>query len=320
MKAAVLARYGSLAVIDVNKPEPAEGEVLVRVHATSLNAVDWYGFSGRPYAARPLMGFRKPKSGELGSDFAGVVEATGNGVSDLAPGDQVYGCQSGAFAEYVVATKAVERKPANLSFEEAAAAPLAALTALQGLRDHARLRPGQRVLVNGASGGVGTFAVQIAKAMGADVDAVCSTRNSEQARLLGAEHVFDYTREDFTRRGLRYDVLFDNAGNRSWSSMRRVLASKGTVVLVGGPRRKRVLGPLGHIARVKLAAKPGRRKAVFFIAKPNKPDLNVIRELIESGKVRPVVEREYPLSEIADAMRYMGEEHARGKLVVTLPR
>ena len=189
MKAAVVTRYGSLVVTDIEKPEPAEGEVLVRVHATSLNAVDWYGFSGRPYVARPLMGLRKPKSGELGSDFAGVVEATGDGVDGLAPGDDVYGCQSGAFAEYVVASTAVDRKPANLSFEEAAAVPVAGFTALQGLRDHGEVQAGQKVLVNGASGGVGTFAVQIAKALGADVHAVCSTRNVEQARELGADRV-----------------------------------------------------------------------------------------------------------------------------------
>src|SRR5205823_878187 len=189
-----------------------------------------------PYVARPLMGLRKPKSSELGGDFAGVVEAIGDGVDDFEAGDEVYGCESGAFAECVVTTKAVERKPANLSFEEAAAVPLAGFTALQGVRDHAVVQPGQKVLVNGASGGVGTFAVQIAKALGAEVHAVCSTRNVEQARELGADRLFDYTSEDFTRSGERYDVLFDNAGNRSWSSMRRVLAPHGTVVLVGGPR------------------------------------------------------------------------------------
>jgi len=194
MKAALVTKYGSLVVGDVEKPEPTEGDVLVRVHATSLNAVDWYGFSGHPYFARPLMGLRKPKSSESGSDFAGVVEAVGVGVDGLAPGDEVYGCQSGAFAEYMVASKAVERKPANLSFEEAAAVPVAGLTALQGLRDHGGVQPGQQVLINGASGGVGTFAVQIAKALGAEVHAVCSARNVDQARELGADRVFDYSR------------------------------------------------------------------------------------------------------------------------------
>src|SRR6476469_6617043 len=272
MKAALAPRYGSLVMQDVDRPEPGDGNVLVRVHATSLNAADWYMVNGRPYVARPLMGLLKPKSSASGSDFAGVVEAAGAGVEGLAPGDEVFGCDGGAFAEYVVADDAVERKPANLSFDEAAAVPLAALTALQGLRDHGRVQPGQRVLVNGASGGVGTFAVQVAKALGADVHAVCSTRNCEQARTLGAYRVFDYTREDFTRSGAHYDVLSDNAGNRSWLSMRRVLEPTATVVLVGGPR-KRLFGPLGHTVRISLISKLSRRRAVFFIAKPNRGDL-----------------------------------------------
>lgn len=317
MKAAVLERYGSLVVRDVERPAPAAGEALVRVHAVSLNAVDWYGFKGRPYLARPLMGFARPRSGELGSDFAGTVETLGEGVAELRPGDGVYGCR-GRFAEYVVASTAVARKPENLSFEEAAAVPVAGLTALQGLRDHGALQPGQRVLVNGAAGGVGTFAVQIAKALGAEVHAVCSTRNVDQARALGADRVFDYLHEDFTRGGERYDVLFDNAGSRSWRSMRRVLAPGGTVVLVGGPRRKRLLGPLGHVMRIKLAALPGRRSAVFFIAKPNAQDLAALRDLIEAGQLRPVIERRYELDEIGEAMRTMSDGHARAKIVVAV--
>jgi NADPH:quinone reductase-like Zn-dependent oxidoreductase len=316
MKAALASRYGSLVIRDVEKPEPAEGDVLVRVHATSLNAVDWYGLNGRPFVARPLMGLLKPKSSESGSDFAGVVEAVGVGVDGLAPGDEVYGCQGGAFAEYLVAGKAVERKPANLSFEEAAAVPLAAFTALQGLRDHGSLQPGQQVLVNGASGGVGTFAVQIAKVFGASVHALCSARNVDQARELGADRVFDYTREDFTRSGARYDVLFDNAGNRSWLSMRRVLAPNGTVVLVGGPR-KRMFGPLGHTIRITLASKLSGRKALFFIAKPNRDDLATLRDLIEAGQVTPVIEQRFELAQIAEAMREMNG-HARAKIVVTV--
>ena len=318
MRAAQVTRYGSIAVTDVAKPTPAAEEVLVRVHATSVNAVDWYGFKGRPYVGRVLMGLRKPKSSDLGGDFAGVVEAVGTAVEDFEPGDEVYGCDGGTFAEYVVATPVVERKPANLSFDEAAAVPLAGFTALQGLRDHGGVQPGQLVVINGASGGVGTFAVQVAKALGAEVHAVCSTRNVEQARQLGADRVFDYTSEDFTRSGARYDVLFDNAGNRSWRSMRRVLAPTATVVLVGGPRRRRLFGPLGHIVRIKLAAKLGRRTASFFIAKPNRADLAALRELLESGQVRPVVEQRYELAQIAEAMRGMGEGHARGKTVVTL--
>jgi len=316
MRAAVLAGYGSLVVTDLEKPKPADGEVLVRVRATSLNASDWYGFAGRPYVARPLMGLRGPKSSDLGGDFAGVVEAVGEGDDAFAVGDDVYGCRSGAFAEYVVAGAAVERKPANLSFEEAAAVPVAGLTALQGLRDHGGVQPGQTVLVNGASGGVGTFAVQIARALGAEVHAVCSTRNVEQAQELGAERVFDYTGEDFTRAGTRYDLFFDNAGSRSWSAMRRVLAPNGTIVLVGGPRRRRLLGPLGHIARVMAASKLRGPKAVFFIAKPNRDDLATLRDLIEAGAVRPVIEQRYELAEIGEAMRGMGEGHARAKIVV----
>jgi NADPH:quinone reductase-like Zn-dependent oxidoreductase len=318
MRAAQVTKYGSIAVADVVKPTPAAEEVLVRVHATSVNAVDWYGFKGRPYVGRVLMGLRKPKSSDLGGDFAGVVEAVGTAVEDFEPGDEVYGCDGGTFAEYVVATPVVERKPANLSFEEAAAVPVAGFTALQGLRDHGDVQPGQLVVINGASGGVGTFAVQVAKALGAEVHAVCSTRNVEQARQLGADRVFDYTREDFTRSGARYDVLFDNAGNRSWRSMRRVLAPTAIVVLVGGPRQRRLFGPLGHIVRIKLAAKLGRRTASFFIAKPNRADLAALRELLESGHVRPVVEQRYELAQIAEAMRGMGEGHARGKTVVTL--
>jgi NADPH:quinone reductase-like Zn-dependent oxidoreductase len=318
VKAALVDRYGALEVRDVAKPELSEGGVLVRVLATSLNAVDWYGFSGRPYLARMMMGLRKPKSSELGGDFAGLVEATGDGVDAFAAGDEVYGSAGGAFAEYVVATNAIARKPANLSFEEAAAVPLAGLTALQALRDHGGVQPGHRVLVNGASGGVGTFAVQIAKALGAEVDAVCSARNVEQARELGADRVFDYTRDDFTRSGTRYDVLFDNAGNRSWSSMRRALAPKGTVVLVGGPRSKRLLGPLGHIVRIKLASKLGGPTAVFFIAKPNSDDLAVLRDLVEAGQVKPVIEHRYELAQIAEAMRGMTEGHARAKTVLTV--
>jgi len=288
------------------------------VRATSVNAVDWYGFSGRPYFARPLMGVRRPRDSAIGSDFAGVVAAVGAGANGFAPGDEVFGCKSGAFAEYVVAGEAVAQKPANISFEEAAAVPVAGLTALQGLRDHGRVRAGQKVLVNGAAGGVGTFALQIAKALGAEVHAVCSTTNVEQARALGATRIVDYTRDDFARSGERYHVLFDNVGNRSWRSMRRVLASDGTVVLVGGPRNKRMLGPLGHVARAKLAATLDRRRAVFFIAKPNPDDLATLRELIESGKVRPMIEQCYDFAHIGEAMRRLDDGHARAKIVVTI--
>jgi NADPH:quinone reductase-like Zn-dependent oxidoreductase len=265
-----------------------------------------------------MMGLLKPRSQLLGGDFAGTAEAVGKDVTDIAPGDEVFGGRDGAFAEYVCSRNGVARKPANLSFEEAAAVPVAALTALQGVRDKGRLEPGQKVLINGASGGVGTFAVQIAKALGADVTAVCSTRNVEQAESLGADRVVDYTREDFTRSGTRYDIVFDVAGSRSWSEVRRVLEPHGTLVMVGAPEGDRWLGPVSHLAKVRLASLRSDPKAVFFIAKFNKPDMDVLRELVESRKVKPAIERRYELSEIADALRYMGEGHAQGKLVVTV--
>ena len=320
MKAIVRDKYGQPDVLDlqeIEQPELADDGVLVRVRAASLNAVDWYDVTGTPWIARPMTGLRGPKSRLIGVDFAGTVEAVGKDVTDPQPGDDVFGGGSGSLAEYVCARPGVARKPANVTFEEAAAVPVAALTALQGLRDHGQLQPGQKVLVNGASGGVGTFAVQIAKALGAEVTAVCSTRNIEQAGSLGADHVIDYTREDFTRSGGRYDAILDVAGSKSWSQCRRVLSPHATLVIVGGPKGP-LLGPLGHIARVRLAALRGSQKAVFFVAKFNGPDMDVLRDLLESGQVKPVVERRYDLGEVADALRYLGEGHARGKLVISV--
>src|SRR6266508_3981495 len=316
MQAIVRDRYGSPDVLDlqeVEMPELADDGVLVRVRAALVNPVDWHDVTGTPWIARPVTGLRGPKGSRVtGRDFAGTVEAVGKDVTDLHPGDDVFGGKSGggSFAEYVSVPMEVARKPAHLTFEGAAAVPVAALTALQGLRDHAQLQPGQKVLVNGASGGVGTFAVQIAKALGAEVTAVCSTRNVEQARSLGADHVIDYTREDFTRSGRRYDAILDVAGSKSWSQCRRVLNPNATLVIVGGPKGS-LLGPLGHIAKVRLAALRGSQKAVFFIANFNGPDMGVLRELLESGQVKPVVEKRYELGEVADALRYMGEGHAR---------
>ena len=322
MQAIVRDRYGSPDVLDlqeVEMPELADDGVLVRVRAASVNPVDWHDVTGTPWIARPMTGLRGPKGSRLtGRDFAGTVEAVGKDVTDLHPGDDVFGGKSGggSFAEYVSVPMEVARKPANLTLEEAAAVPVAALTALQGLRDHGQLQPGQKVLVNGASGGVGTFAVQIAKALGAEVTAVCSTRNVEQARSLGADRVIDYTREDFTRGGERYDLILDVAGTKSWSRYRRVLKPDGTLVMVGAPKANRLLGPLGHIARVRLAAWRGSQKAVFFVAKFNRPDLDALRELLESGSVKPVVEKRYELGEVGDALRYLGEGHAQGKIVI----
>ena len=290
----------------------------MRVHATSLNVGDWYALAGRPWFARLMMGLRRPKDRLLGGDFAGTVEAVGQDVTGFEPGDEVFGGRTGAFAEYVCARTGIGHKPERLTFEEAAAVPVAAITALQAVRDKGGVQPGQKVLVNGASGGVGIFAVQIAKAFGAEVTAVCSTHNIDAARSSGADHVVDYTRDDFTRSGERYDVLLDIAGSKSWSECRRVLAPHGTVVLIGGSQANRLLGPLGHVIRMRLGALRGSRKAVFFVAKFNKADMETLRELAESGTISPVIDRRYELSELADALRYLGEGHARGKVVITV--
>lgn len=323
MKAAVRDRYGSPDVVqirEVDNPVPGDDEVLVRVHAASLNLADWYAVTGRPWVGRGAMGLLKPKGDRLGVDYAGTVEAVGKNVTGLRPGAEVFGGRDGAYAEHICvrADRAIVRKPANMTFEEAAAVPIAALTALQGLRDKGQLQPGQKVLINGASGGVGTFAIQIAKALGAEVTAVCSTGNVDIAESLGADRVVDYTQEDFTRSGERYELMLDVAGSRSWSACRRVLTSQATVVIVGGPKRNRLLGPLGHLVKFRLAAVGSGRKVVFFLAKFNKPDLEVLRELLESGKVTSVIDRRYELSEIADAFRYIGEGHAKGKIVITV--
>ena len=320
MRAVVRNTYGSpdvLEIQEIDKPELTDDGVLVRVRAASINPADWYGLTGRPYVARPQMGLRKPKSNRLGVDFAGTVEAVGKDVTQFRPGDEVFGARSGALAEYVCVRDAVVLKPANLTCEQAATIGVAALTALQGLRDKGQIQPGQKVLINGASGGVGTFAVQLAKAFGADVTGVCSTRNVELVRSLGADHVIDYTKEDFTRGDRRYDLILDNAGSRSWSETRRVLNPQATLIIVGAPKGSSFLGPLSHIVKVRLAALRSKRKVMFFIAKLNKADTMVMREFLESGKVVPVVDKCYEMSEVADAFRYLGEGHARGKIVLT---
>ncbi len=323
MKSAVRDRYGSPDVVElreIDTPVAADDEVLVRVRAASLNLGDWYSVTGTPYVGRTQMGLRKPKSNRLGTDFAGQVEAVGKDVTQFRPGDEVFGGRNGAFAEYVCVReeRAVVPKPANVTFEQAAAVPVAALTALQGLRDKGRIQPGQKVLINGASGGVGTFAVQIAKSFGAEVTGVCSTRNVDRVRSIGADHVIDYTREDFTRSDRRYDLMLDIAGSRSWSACRRVLNPQAILVIVGGPMNNRPIGALGHVVKTLLAGLVSSRKVVFFIAKFNKADMVVLRDLLETGKVSPVIERRYELSDIADALRYMGEGHAQGKIVITV--
>ena len=323
MRAAVRDRYclpAGVELREIDTPVAADDELLVRVRATSLNAADWYEVGGRPYFGRMTMGVRKPKDNRLGVDFAGQVEAVGKDVTQFSPSDEVFGGRNGAFAEYVCVReeRAVVPKPANVTFEEAAAVPVAGLTALQGLRDNGQIQPGQKVLINGASGGVGTFAVQIAKAFGAEVTGVCSGGNVELVRSLGADHVVDYTREDFTRSDRRYDLLLDIAGSRSWSDIKRILGPKATVVLIGGPKDNRLLGPLGHLARLRVRGMIGSRKVVFFIAKFNKADMLVLRDLLESGKVTSAIDRRYPLAEIGGALDYMGEGHARAKIVLTV--
>ncbi|MGI5380120.1 NAD(P)-dependent alcohol dehydrogenase [Streptomyces sp. CA-251387] len=324
MKAVVQDRYGSADTLefrDIDRPVPAADEVLVRVHAASVNAYDWHYMHGDPKLARAVFGLSRPKARVRGRDFAGRVEAVGSGVTGLKPGDEVYGEADGAFAEFVCAKDGmVGPKPANLTFEQAAAIPLAGNTALIGLRDVARVQPGQTVLVNGASGGVGTFAVQLAKEYGADVTAVCSTRNVDLVRSLGADHVIDYTREDFTRVGRRYDVVLDLVGNHSLADFRRAVAPTGALVLSGGGVYEggSVIGPMALFFRRQLAAPFTRQRLLELAARQSKATLAALRELAESGKMAPVVERTYPLSEAAEAIRYLEVEHARAKIVVTV--
>jgi NADPH:quinone reductase-like Zn-dependent oxidoreductase len=321
MKAIVHERYGRpdvLEVREVDRPVLEDDQVLVRVHASSVNPVEWYGVTGF-YFARIGNGLRKPKDTAVGGDLAGRVEAVGGDVTEFEPGDEVFGTSGGSWAEYAAArTERLATKPANVSFEEAAAAPVAGLTALQALRDHAQVRPGQKVLINGASGGVGTFAVQIGKALGAEVTGVCSTRNVEQARSLGADRVVDYTQEDFTKLGERYDVMLDIAGSRSFFACRRVLTPDATLVLIGGPMTYRGLGPLPHLAGTILKSLARSQTVSFFVAKINAEDLVFLKELLEAGEVTPVIDRRYQLSEAPEALSYLGEGHARGKVVITV--
>jgi NADPH:quinone reductase-like Zn-dependent oxidoreductase len=323
MRAIVRNTYGSPDVLElqeIEKPGVTDDEVLVRVRAASLNPADWYGVTGTPYVGRAEMGLRKPKSDRVGVDFAGTVEAVGKDVTQFRPGDEVFGGRTGAFAEYVAVRedRAVVLKPDNMTFEQAASVPIAAITALQGLRDKGNIQTGQNVLINGASGGVGTFAVQIAKALGGEVTGVCSTRNVDLVRSLGADHVIDYTQEDFTRSQQRYDLMLDIVGSRSWSECKRVLNPQAILVMVGAPKGNRLIGPLGHILTLALSGLPSSQKVVFFLAKINKADMTVLRNLLEAGKVTPVIDRRYELSEIADAFRYLGEGHSQGKNVVTV--
>ncbi len=317
MKAIVATKYGPpefLQFRDVEKPTPKDYQVLVRVHAASVNAYDWHMLEGKPFLARLMGGgLLKPKNTRPGSDIAGRVEAVGSSVKQFHVDNEVFGFCVGGFAEYACAREdLLVLKPANVTFEEAAATPLAALTALQGLRDKGKIQAGQKVLINGASGGVGTFAVQIAKSFGAEVTAVCSTGKMDLARIIGADHVIDYTREDFTKSGQRYDLILATAGGRSIFDYKRALNPKGIYVFVGGSRmiQAMTLGPL--------ISKIGNKKMGFFVMKPNKKDLTFVKDLLESGKVKPVIDRRYPLSEVSEAFRYLENGHAKGKIVITV--
>jgi NADPH:quinone reductase-like Zn-dependent oxidoreductase len=321
MKAIVYRNYGSPDVLgceEVEKPTPGDGEVLVRVRAAAANPMD-YGLMSGVYLMRLMTGLRKPKLTRPGADLAGEVEAVGRNVTRFQPGDPVFGAARGAFAEYVCAREdRLALKPANITFEQAAAITVAGLTALQGLRDKGRLQPGQKVLINGASGGVGTFAVQIAKSLGADVTGVCSTRNVDLVQSIGADHVIDYTRGDFTRSGERYDLIFDCVGNRPLSAWRRVMTPKGTFVAVGVRPGGRWIGPLRYLVRFLVSSRFVSQKVVVFMASVNPADLTVLKDLIEAKKVTPVVDRRYSLSEAAEAIRYLQEGHARGKVVISV--
>jgi NADPH:quinone reductase-like Zn-dependent oxidoreductase len=322
MKAVVYHKYGSLDVLkleEVEKPIPSDDEVLIRVHAASVVYGDLALVRGKPFVARLWSGLLKPKYKIPGMDIAGRVEAVGANVKQFQPGDEVFGdisqCGYGAYAEYVCALEnTLALKPANLTFEEAAAVPQAALVALQGLRDKGRIQPGQKVLINGASGGNGTFAVQIAKSFGAEVTGVCSTRNLDMVRSIGADQVIDYTQEDFTKSAQRYDLILALAGYRSSFKYKRMLSPKGIYVSAGGSMAQVfqgvLLGPLISMA--------GRKKLTSLYTRPSQQDLIFMKELLEAGKVKPVIDRRYTLGEIAEAFRYYGEGHTRGKVVITV--
>ena len=321
MKAIVYAQYGSpdfLQLREVARPAPKEDEVLIRVHAASVNAADWHYLRGAPFLFRLETGFPKPKNTFLGADVAGRVEAVGRNVTQFQPGDEVFGDLSesgrGTFAEYVCASEnALALKPANISFEEAAAVPMAAVVALQGLRA-GKIQRGQKVLVNGASGGVGTFAVQIAKAFGAEVTAVCSTMKLDLVRSIGADHVIDYTQEDFTRNRQQYDLILAVNGYRSISDYKRALSPTGTYVMSGGDTAQMMEAMFLGL----WMSRKGSRKMGNLAAKPSQKDLIFVKELLETGKVVPVIDRCYPLREAADAIRYLEEGHAQGKIVITV--
>lgn len=323
MKAAVYSRYGPpdvLEIRDVETPVPKSDEVLIKVRAASLNPADWRMMRGVPHVFRILFRLSKPTTtepGRIGHDVAGEVEAAGKNIAELKPGDAVFGACRGACAEYACASESkLVRKPSKVSFEGAASVPVAALTALQGLRDKGHIKAGHRVLINGAAGGVGTFAVQIAKSFGAEVTGVCSTRNLDLVRSLGADHVIDYTKQDFTRSGQRYDLILDNVGNRSLSDCRSVLNTRGICVIAGAPKKPGIF--LARMLAAPALSRLGSKKFVPFIAKMTKDDLTTLCDLMQAGKVNPVIDRQYALEQAGEAMCYLEEGHARGKVIVVM--
>jgi NADPH:quinone reductase-like Zn-dependent oxidoreductase len=321
MKAIVYHDYGSPDVLkceEVQKPTAADDQVLIKVCAASANPLDWHLMRGTPHVGRIMTGLRKPKMTRPGVDVAGRVEAAGGRVTQFKPGDEVFGSCRGAFAEYACAPEsALVAKPGTVTFEQAASAPVAAFTALQGLRDKGRIQPGQRVLINGAAGGVGTFAVQIAGSFGARVTGVCSTRNVDMVRSIGAERVVDYSQEDFTRSGLPYDLIFDLVENHSLLACRRVLNPKG-IYVGAGILGESTIGLLARLTAAPLLSRLVSQRFVLFMAKRSKEDLTIIRELMTTGKVTPVIDRRYRLSDVPEAIRYLAEGHARGKVVITV--
>lgn len=326
MKAIVYCDYGvaNLKLEEVEKPVPNDDQLLVRVRAASVNPYDWHYVEGTPYVIRAIggIGLRKPKDTRLGVDFAGTVEAVGKNVTQFKPGDEVFGGRGGAFAEYVCprATRAVALKPASISFEDAASVNIAGITALQAVRDKGKVQLGQKVLINGASGGVGTFAVQIAKSLGADVTGVCSTRNIDLVKSLGADHVVDYTKEDFTKSAERYDVVIDNVGNHSLSECRGVLTPNGKYVLIGGggASDQGFFGGLSKALWAVIFSKFVNQQMGMMMADANHNDLTVLADMMQSGKLRPVIDRTYKLDQVPDAIRYVEQGHARGKVVISV--
>ena len=323
MQAIVYRCYGSSEVLkleNIAKPALADDQVLIKVQAASVNPLDWHYMRGEPYIMRGMVGVGAPDSIHMGVDFAGTVAAVGKNVRRFKVGDAVFGGANGAFGEYVsvAENRALALKPTNMTFEQAAAVPIAAITALQALRDKGKIRPGQKVLINGASGGVGTFAVQIAKAFGADVTGVCSTRNLTLVRSIGADHVIDYTREDFTQGSQHYDLILDNVGTHSLSEYRRVLNPQGALIMVGAQDKGKWLGPLSGSISAMLVAPFVSQKLVFMLAELKPDDLGTLRELMQAGKLRPVIDRQYRLSEVPEAIRYLEAGHARGKVVITV--